>query len=73
MWTAIVCYSIIFIAGVFLGVLALCIVQSGARTDEIIIMEKMKGSIVSVLMWFEKQSVRPKNFPEEELRDALKY
>ena len=70
MW-AILRYAVFFIGGAFTGMIALCVVQSRARTDEMYFIERLKNAIISVLMWNEKEPTTSKSFPEKQLKEAL--
>lgn len=70
MWTAILTYTGVFILGGVLGVLGLCAVQSGARTDEVLKIDRMKKAIRLTLRWY--GSTETIKFPKKELREALK-
>lgn len=70
MW-AFLRYAVFFFGGVFTGVIALCVVQSGARTEEMYKIERLRNAIISVLKWKEKAPCKAKSFPEDVLREAI--
>jgi|GEM_PF-4322299 len=41
-------YAVFFIGGAFTGMIALCVVQSGARTDEMYFIERLKKILQQV-------------------------
>ena len=69
MW-AILRYAVFFIGGAFTGMIALCAVQSGARSYELFKLGQMGDAIRLVLKWDDK----PEDmlFPRKKLQDALK-